>query len=252
MVKGIEVFRKHFAGYEDKYVLIGGTACDLLFQKIGQSFRATRDLDIILVAEVLTPEFGKKFWEFIKNGQYMIQQRSDGSPVFYRFKDPQNTKYPAMLELFSRTSNALDQKNASSNFTKIPLGDEISSLSAILLNDPYYALLDDGTIQIEGVSLLSDAYLLLFKAKAWLDLSSRKKLGGKVDSRDIKKHKNDIVRLTTLLSPAMKIDIHGEVKDDLVEFIKACEQELIDPKALGLSGFTHADILERIRMCYGI
>ena len=58
MVKGIEVFRKHFAGYEDKYVLIGGTACDLLFQKNGLPFRATRDLDIILVAEALTPEFG--------------------------------------------------------------------------------------------------------------------------------------------------------------------------------------------------
>ena len=88
MVKGIEVFRKHFAGFEDKYVLIGGTACDLLFQKNGLPFRATRDLDIILVAEALTPEFGVKFWEFIKNGKYMIQQRSDGNPIFYRFRNP--------------------------------------------------------------------------------------------------------------------------------------------------------------------
>ena len=162
MVKGIEVFRKHFAGFEDKYVLIGGTACDLLFQKNGLPFRATRDLDIILVAEALTPEFGVKFWEFIKNGKYMIQQRSDGNPIFYRFRNPQDNAFPAMLELFSRSSKTLDPVSPDSNLTKIPLGDEISSLSAILLNNSYYALLKDGTIQIDGISLLSDVYLLLF------------------------------------------------------------------------------------------
>ena len=155
MVKGIEVFRKHFAGYEDNYVLIGGTACDLLFQKNSLQFRATRDLDIILVAEALTPEFGIKFWEFIKNGKYIIQERSDGRPVFYRFRNPQDKAFPVMLELFSRSSKALEPESADPNLTKIPFGDEISSLSAILLNNAYYALLKDGTIQIDGVSLLS-------------------------------------------------------------------------------------------------
>ena len=29
MVKGLELFRNWFAGFEDCYVLIGGTACDL-------------------------------------------------------------------------------------------------------------------------------------------------------------------------------------------------------------------------------
>lgn len=252
MVKGIEVFRKHFAGYEDKYVLIGGTACDLLFQKNGLPFRATRDLDIILVAEALTPEFGIKFWEFIKNGKYIIQERSDGSPVFYRFRNPQDKVFPAMLELFSRSSKALEPESADPNLTKIPFGDEISSLSAILLNNAYYALLKDGTIQIDGVSLLSDAYLLLFKAKAWLDLSVRKKLGGNVDSRDIKKHKNDVFRLSALLSPTLKVDIQGEVKNDLVEFINACKDDITDPKSLGLSGLSQSDILERIKIFYGI
>ena len=185
MVKGIEVFRKHFAGYEDKYVLIGGTACDLLFQKNGLPFRATRDLDIILVAEALTPDFGIKFWEFIKNGQYMIQQRSDGSPIFYRFRNPQDKAFPAMLELFSRSSKELEPESAGPNLRKIPLGDEISSLSAIL-------------------------------------------------------------------SPNLKVDIHGEVKNDLVEFINACKDDTIDPKALGLSGSSQSDILERIKMFYGI
>ena len=32
MVKGLEVFKSFFNGYEDQYVLIGGAACDILFE----------------------------------------------------------------------------------------------------------------------------------------------------------------------------------------------------------------------------
>ena len=33
MVQGIESFRKWFADYSDQYVIIGGTACDLLMAR---------------------------------------------------------------------------------------------------------------------------------------------------------------------------------------------------------------------------
>ena len=32
MVKGLDTFRKYFADYEEQYVLIGGAACDILFE----------------------------------------------------------------------------------------------------------------------------------------------------------------------------------------------------------------------------
>ncbi|MCP1927424.1 hypothetical protein [Bradyrhizobium elkanii] len=35
MVAGIEKFREFFAGHEDHYAIIGGTACDLLFDAAG-------------------------------------------------------------------------------------------------------------------------------------------------------------------------------------------------------------------------
>ena len=59
MVKGLEIFRDHFADYSDSYVLIGGTACDLAFAVVGQEFRATNDLDIVLVSEGMTREFAE-------------------------------------------------------------------------------------------------------------------------------------------------------------------------------------------------
>ena len=66
MVKGLDTFQKYFADYEEQYVLIGGAACDILFESNEVNFRATRDLDMVLIVEALTPEFGEKFWELAK------------------------------------------------------------------------------------------------------------------------------------------------------------------------------------------
>lgn len=34
MVKGLDTFQKYFKDYEEQYVLIGGAACDILFEKL--------------------------------------------------------------------------------------------------------------------------------------------------------------------------------------------------------------------------
>lgn len=61
MVKGLDTFQKYFADYEEQYVLIGGAACDILFESNEVNFRATRDLDMVLIVEALTPELEKNF-----------------------------------------------------------------------------------------------------------------------------------------------------------------------------------------------
>ena len=70
MVKGLDTFREYFKDFEEQYVLIGGAACDILFASNEGQFRATRDLDMVLIVEALTQEFGDKFWEFIESGKY--------------------------------------------------------------------------------------------------------------------------------------------------------------------------------------
>ena len=62
MVKGLDTFKEYFQNFSEQYVLIGGAACDLSFHEGGADFRATKDLDIVLVVEALTKEFGQKFW----------------------------------------------------------------------------------------------------------------------------------------------------------------------------------------------
>lgn len=161
MVKGFQSFSKWFQGYEKEYAIIGGTACDLLMAEEGLTFRATKDIDMVLIIESLTPEFGQKFW------QYIIQA----------------------------------------------------------------------------------GYLILFKAKAWLDLSAQKKNGEDVDSKHLRKHKNDVFRLSALLGPGTQIHVSPQIFSDIQSFITAMGNESVDEKQLGLLG-TKESILQRINVTY--
>lgn len=107
MVRGLDLFKKHFRPYADRYLLIGGTACELALEKAGLAFRATKGLDIVLCIEALDRKFVEAFWQFVRGGGYRIQQKATGGSQFYRFKDPATIGYPVMWELFSRTPDML-------------------------------------------------------------------------------------------------------------------------------------------------
>ena len=63
MVTGIDSFKEWFKGSEEQYAIIGGTACDILMTEEGLDFRATKDIDLVLIIEAVDANFGKKFWE---------------------------------------------------------------------------------------------------------------------------------------------------------------------------------------------
>ena len=136
MVKGLEVFREHFRNYADRYVLIGGAACDIAMTAAGLAFRATKDLDIVLYVEALDAAFVQAFWEFVRMGGYEVQEKSTGEKQFYRFQKPTNADYPFMLELFSRQPDVLQVADGS-HLTPLPVEEDASSLSAILLDNDY-------------------------------------------------------------------------------------------------------------------
>ena len=234
MVLGIERFKEWFRGYEDHYAIIGGTACDLLMAEEGLNFRGTRDIDLVLIVEAIKPEFGKHFWEFVHNAGYVRRCKSNGQQQFYRFTDPVSNEYPKEIELFSRRVDAIELPE-DAILTPLPMEEEISSLSAILLDEAYYQLLRSGTTVINGVTVLGAAYLIPFKAKAWLDLTARKANGENVDSKNIHKHKNDVFRLSALLIPNTQIMVNKTVWNDLQAFLTAMQTEPVDTKQLGIT-----------------
>ena len=249
MVTGIDSFKEWFKGSEEQYAIIGGTACDILMTEEGLDFRATKDIDLVLIIEALDVNFGKKFWEYVKQAGYEHCNKSSGVPQFYRFSHPISNQYPAMIELFTRKLDAI-QLPEDAVLTPLPIDEDISSLSAILLDDDYYEFLKQGKVIVNGVTVLDAAYLIPFKAKAWLDLTDRKTSGEHVDSKNIKKHKNDVFRLTELIDPTIKITAPQQVQTDIQEFVQRMQNENIDLKQLGLVGRRKDQILKEIKDLY--
>jgi hypothetical protein len=246
MVKGIEIFREYFSEYTDQYVLIGGVACDISFKDSDLDFRATRDLDVVLLVEAQTKEFGQRFWDFIKEGKYRNRAKSNGEPQFYRFDKPEVPGYPSMIELFSRSSWMIEQDAV---LTPVHIDDSVSSLSAILLNDEYYELLLAGKDVIDGLSILKPTWLVPFKAKAWLDLNEKLEHGAHVDSRDIKKHRNDIIRITTELV-LESCELSDAVKKDMSSFVEKLRITDAELKNLHITGIHETDIIQVLKSAY--
>ena len=246
MVRGIDTFRRYFAEYEEQYVLIGGAACDIVFESNDTAFRATRDLDMVLIVEALTPAFGEKFWEFIQDGGYRNKSTNGQKPQFYRFDKSENDAYPKMIELFCRSNFELREMTG---ITPIHIDDEVSSLSAILLNDDYYRILLEGKVVRNGLSVLRPEYLILFKAKAFLDLKQRKDRGETVDSKNISKHKKDILRIAAELVLESTGELPAAVETDIRAFIDLLAQDPFDSnslKAYGLSNDEVVEVLHRV------
>jgi len=247
MVKGLDTFRKYFEEYEDQYVLIGGAACDIVFENNDTSFRATRDLDMVLIVEALTPEFGERFWEFIQAGKYRNRATNGKKPQFYRFDKPENDSFPKMIELFCRSDFELREMIG---ITPIHIDDTVSSLSAILLNDDYYNILLKGRSVEKGLSVLRPEYLILFKSKAYLDLKQRKANGESVDSNDIKKHKKDVLRITAELLLEKTKSLPASVKTDIDTFIASLENEPFDDNSLKNYGLKNQEVIETLKRVF--
>jgi len=234
MVVGLDRWRDHFAGFEDRYALVGGVACDRLFEEAGIEFRATKDLDVVLLVELLDASFAERFWAFIEAGGYERRAKADGGKL-YRFQKPKDAAYPYMIELFSRAPTAVEPA-PEDQLTPLPIDDDVSSLSAILLDADYYDYLTTDLVEISGLPVLSEIGLIPFKARAYLDLSGRKAKGKAVDSRSIRKHLNDVFRLGQLLSTDAALDLPEPLRDDLRAFLAATAgDEGFNPKHLGLT-----------------
>lgn len=241
MVRGLEIFRQHFKDFTDNYIIIGGTACDIIIDNIGLTPRATKDIDIILVIEALSPEFVAHFWEFIKQGNYEVKEKSEEDRKYYRFQKPQVEEFPFQIELFSRIPDLLDL-NEGTHLTPIPVDTEISSLSAILMDDDYYNFTIQHSQLDNGIHLANTEALIGLKAKAFLDYKTRKENGENIDERQLRKHKMDIFRLLLLLTPEDNFTIVGSIKSDIANFAEVVKDDLPDKQIFKEMGARNVDV----------
>ena len=197
MVKGLNVFIKYFKEFSQNYVIIGGTACDLIIDEAGFYPRATKDIDLILVVEALTSDFVK----------------------------PEQEEFPFQIELFSRNPDLI-HIDEGIHLSPIPTPDDLSSLSAILLDEEYYGFILEHSSEVNALHRANIESLICLKAKAYLEISERIREGSKEDSKLLRKHKGDIFRMGAMLPEGDQFELPGSVKNDMTNFIKDITQEL--------------------------
>ena len=251
-MRGLDTFREFFKGFTDSYIVIGGAACDDYFEREGIPFRVTDDIDMILVVEAVDDEFIARFWKFIKEGKYERNEQSE-KRQYYRFANPEKNEYPAQLELFSRTPVTITPiENA--RFTVIPAGEELSSLSAILMDEDYYRFTLENCSVEQGLCRANALALICLKAKAFLDLSRRREEGRGVGSRTIKKHRSDVFRLAATLTGEDQLELPGSIQKDMKVFIGIMEadppqtREIL--KAMGISLVSTEKLLDQLKFSF--
>ncbi len=254
LLTGLKSFADFFAEYQENYVIIGGTALQLLmFSQTGEVPRATHDLDLVIIIGALDEAFGIKLWAYIELAGYQSRSSSIENKNSYRFTGlPYHLRnaYPQMIELFSRREIEILQ-DKKSTCGPIHISDEIESLSAILLNEDYYTLLLQTKTMIEGISVLDVVGMIPFKAKAWMDLTDKKKQGNQsIKSDDIKKHKNDIFRLATLLPPKTRQVLPELVLIEMRIFMERIEAEPVSINQILGEAYTKEQLLDIIKEVY--
>ena len=156
-----------------------------------------------------------------------------------------------MIELFSRRP---DQFALPDDLHIVPIAveDALISLSAILLDDAYFGALKANKRIEDGVAILDERLLIPFKARAYLDLASRKAEGGEVDSKDIRKHMMDVFRLVQVLRADERVELPETIQGDLRAFIDTVDgKETYDRKVTKLP-YTMPEGIALIRAIYGI
>ncbi|MBR4856182.1 MAG: hypothetical protein IKU94_06110 [Bacteroidaceae bacterium] len=238
-MEGLDKFREAFKDFSDNYVIIGGTACDITMTGTEVRPRATHDIDMIIVVERMTPQYGERFWQFIREAGYRPEKskaKEGESPKYemYRFVDG-NPGYPEMIELLSRHPDALG-KPKELVIEPLPIDGEQSSLSAIIMDDDYYQFTIEHSILTDDIRHADSAALIALKARAYLNLLQDKQNGKHVNSKDIKKHRSDVLKNVVIMTED-EIPAPASIIECIKEFVISIRNdwaELANPLAKSL------------------
>ena len=101
-----------------------------------------------------------------------------------------------------------------------------------------------------GVYDVSESFGNLISRKKFMkDIEA---VAGFLDSKNIKKHKNDVFRLGQLITAESRQALDEEIATDMKRFLNEMEKENIDLKALGIRGVSQESMISLLRNCYGI
>jgi len=84
----------------------------------------------------------------------------------------------------------------------------------------------------------------------WLDMKKRIMAKERVDSKNLKKHKNDVFRLLANVPPTLRVDAVEEIRKDVEQFIHLVNEDKPDLKNLGLRNANFNELVDIIRTLF--
>ncbi len=214
--RGLQHFSDFFKNFEENYVIIGGGAASAYLEDEGLEFRLTKDIDMVLLTND-SSNLNKKITEYITLGKYEINERTDGTPRYYRFSKPEDKSFPEIIEIFAKVDSEIE----------LMIGQYIipventneAKLSAILLDDEYFELIKNNSVKSEaGYSIINPYANICLKARAFRELKERDD-----DKKKILKHLKDVLRLAQVLKEESK-PLSGTPRADFDAVYEALEQ----------------------------
>jgi len=249
MIQGIESFTAYFSEFTNDYIVIGGLATAMNMHELGFVFRATKDIDLVVVAKE-NEAFLKKLLSYIDEAGYRTKQRTDNSnrKNLFRFLDSTDKSYPEQIELFA-AHDASSVLLKDKHIIPIHTPEDYAYLSAILLDSDYFELLLQHSSVIDGLHVATPEVLIPLKAHAYLNLTE-------AGRSDAKKHINDIVKLATLLDGETKMELSGLPRHDMDIFftiLRTLPEDKVRQllKSIGVTGVRKEDILDVMESVYG-
>ena len=250
MVQGLDKFVEYFKDFKNDYVVIGGLATAMVMNQLDFTFRATKDIDLVVISND-NEEFLKRLLSFIELAGYRTKQRTknDTKHNLFRFFESDDKSYPEQIELFA-IHNEDSTIISNRHIVPIETPEFYDYLSAILLDKDYYNLLIDNTVEINGLNVASAEVLIPLKIHAHLNL-----INGK--SNYDGKHLRDVIRLCTVLDGENNISLYGEAKEDFLKFIPIFEEIEKDKvktilKSMQINNVSKDELISLFRVSYKI
>ena len=175
----------------------------------------------------------------MREGGYRPERRKqeEGETLkyeLYRFVNGR-PDYPEMIELLSRHPDILGEPKGL-NIEPLPTSEDTSSLSAIIMDDDFYHFTIEHSKLTNGLRHADSAALIALKSRAYLDLLQDKADGKHVNSKDIKKHRSNVLKNVVIMEDS-QITAPEPIVACIREFVASIKKEwntLSEPLAKAL------------------
>lgn len=75
-------------------------------------------------------------------------------------------------------------------------------------------------------------------------------MGEHVDSKNIKKHKNDVFRLAQVIALDTRQMVSAEILEDMKQFLGLVENDNVDLKTIWIKEISYKTMIELLYRCY--